>query len=88
MRQTALDLLALDYDVHLVVDACSSMNQNDRNIALESMRDMGVSLISFQALMFEMLRTSTSPHFKPILNIVKQAPKEAVDLHYYKETQP
>jgi nicotinamidase-related amidase len=42
VRQTALDLLELNYDVHLVVDAVSSMNYHDRNIAIEALRDAGV----------------------------------------------
>lgn len=66
----------MDYDVHLVVDAVSSMNHNDRNIAIESLREAGVALISFQALMFEMLRSVEHPKFKDILNIVKQSPKD------------
>jgi nicotinamidase-related amidase len=47
VRQTALDLLELNYDVHLVVDAVSSMNHHDRNIAIEGLRDAGVQIISF-----------------------------------------
>ena len=37
MRQTAFDLLEMGYDVHVVVDACSSMQQHDRNVGIESM---------------------------------------------------
>ena len=47
VRQTALDLLELNYNVHLVVDAVSSMNHHDRNIAIEALRDAGVQMISF-----------------------------------------
>jgi len=47
VKQTALDLLERNYDVHLVVDAVSSMNYHDRNIGLESMRDAGVTITSF-----------------------------------------
>lgn len=84
VRQTALDLLEMNYDVHLVVDAVSSMNHHDRNIAIESLRDAGVMIVSYQALMFELLRSAAHPNFKEILGIVKQNPKEQLDLHYYK----
>ena len=47
MKQTCLDLLALDYDVHLVIDACSSMNYHDRTVGIESMRDAGASITTF-----------------------------------------
>ena len=55
IRQTALDLLERDYDVHLVVDAVDSVSQHDRNVALAS---IGVNMISFQSLVFELLRTA------------------------------
>lgn len=74
VKQTALDLLSRNYDVHLVVDAASSMNYHDRNIGLEGMRDAGVTITSFQSLMFELMRTIDHPNFKQILNLVKQNP--------------
>lgn len=84
VRQTALDLLESGYDVHLVVDAVSSMNHHDRNIAIEFLRDQGVHMTSFQAIMFELMRSAAHPRFKDILNIVKQTPKDGhLDLHYY-----
>ena len=84
IRQTALDLLERNYEVHLVVDACSSMNHYDRNVAIESLRDSGVSLITFQSLVFELMKDSQHPNFKAMLNVVKQNPKEPIDLHSYK----
>lgn len=47
VRQTALDLLEMDFAVHLVVDSVSSMNHHDRNIAIEFLRDQGVQITSF-----------------------------------------
>ena len=34
MKQTCYDLLERDYAVHLVIDACSSMNHHDRNAGI------------------------------------------------------
>ena len=47
IRQTALDLLEKDFDVTLVVDACSSMSHGDRNTGIESMKEAGVNLVTF-----------------------------------------
>jgi nicotinamidase-related amidase len=34
MRQTALDLIERGYDVHIVIDCCSSMNHHDRHVGI------------------------------------------------------
>jgi hypothetical protein len=69
--------------VHLVVDAVSSMNHHDRNIAIEALRDAGVQLTTFQTVMFELMRTVEHPKFKEVLGIIKGNPKDQLDLHYY-----
>ena len=43
------------------------MNYYDRNIAIEALRDAGVQIISFQGLMFELMRSVEYPKFKEIL---------------------
>ena len=83
VKQTALDLLEMGYNVHLVVDAVSSMEHHDRNVGIESIRDAGASLTTYQSLMFELMRTCEHPNFKQVLNIVKEMPKKHLDLHFY-----
>ena len=34
MRQTALDLISHGFDVHIVVDCCSSMSHHDRHVGI------------------------------------------------------
>lgn len=79
--QTALDLLEANYRVVLVADAISSMDHFDRNIAIEALRDAGCQLISFQGLLFELMRSFDYPKFKKVLEIVKGNPNESLDLH-------
>lgn len=79
IRQTALDLLERDCNVHLVIDATSSMNHHDRNIALQGMAQAGVTMISFQSLVFELLRTAEHPLFKEFLPILKDSPADPMD---------
>ena len=71
MRQTCLDLLKMSYDVHVVVDACSSMNNHDRNTGIQSMRDAGAQLISVETVIFELTRDAKNPIFKSLQPIIK-----------------
>ena len=74
MRQTCFDLLENDFGVHLVVDTCSSMNLHDRNIGIKSMENAGANLISFQAVLFELMRDFNHPKFKGLMPILKDNP--------------
>ena len=47
MRQTALDAISRGYNVHIVVDACSSMNLPDRHVGIQAMSDAGAHLTTF-----------------------------------------
>jgi nicotinamidase-related amidase len=69
--QTAMDLLALGYGVHVVADAVSSRTAGNRRIALNSMRDAGAWITSTEMALFELLHTAKAPQFKAIAKIVK-----------------
>ena len=77
IKQTCLDLLEKGLDVHLVIDAISSMNHHDRNIGIEAMRQAGAQVTTFQSLVFEILRDANDPLFKPMLGVVKDMPKDS-----------
>ena len=74
MRQTCFDLLEHDFGVHLVVDTCSSMGLHDRNIGIKSMENAGAQLISFQAVLFELMRDFNHPQFRSLMPILKDVP--------------
>lgn len=71
VQQTALDLLANDFQVSLAADACSSRKEIDYNLALERMRTAGVVVTSTEAILFEMLNVCGTDEFKKISKIVK-----------------
>ena len=77
VRQTAFDLLSKDYNVHLVVDAISSISTHDRHVGFSSMTQAGAQVITFQALIFEMLRDFNHPKFKQFMPILKDQPKNS-----------
>ncbi len=47
------------------------MNYHDRVIGIEALRDVGVTITTFQSLIFELMRDSKHEKFKDILKIVK-----------------
>jgi nicotinamidase-related amidase len=69
--QTAVDLLAAGYEVEVVADAVSSRTAENREIALQRMRDEGVKITSVEMALFELLQVAEGPKFKEISRIVK-----------------
>ena len=69
--QTAMDLIDSGYEVEIVADAVSSRTPENRETALQKMRDGGVSLTSTEMALFELLKTAEGERFKQILKIVK-----------------
>lgn len=71
VMQTALDLLAAGLDVFVVVDAVSARGELDHRVALDRLRDEGVSVTTTESCLFEWTATSTHEHFKAISALVK-----------------
>jgi nicotinamidase-related amidase len=75
--QTALHLLEHNYDIQIIVDATSSRNPRDREIALariqhEAARRNKMSALSTaEATLFELMLTAEHPKFREILKIVR-----------------
>lgn len=68
---TARDLTALGYEVHIVADAASSRTAMNREIALQKMKDHGVAWTSTEMVLFELLKTAADPKLRDIIRIVK-----------------
>jgi nicotinamidase-related amidase len=69
--QTAMELLAQEYQVFVVEDAvCSRSEINHRN-ALERMRAAGVVVTNTESVLFEWLRDARHEHFKAISALIK-----------------
>lgn len=69
--QTALDLVHAGYETVLVTDCTSSRKSSDKKTALQRMIQEGVTLTSYESLLFEMMETSLHPHFKEISALIK-----------------
>jgi len=70
--QTARDLHAHGYQVHLIADAVSSRHQFDHDMAVARMRDEGIIITTTEMAMCELLKTADSPKFKEIMTYLKK----------------
>ncbi len=69
--QTAADLLAKGFDVHVVADAVSSRAASNRQLALDRMRTMGASITSTEMALMEMMRDASAPQFRDLLKVIR-----------------
>lgn len=69
--QTTLDLLEAGYNPIIVEDCVSSRKLNDKNIAIERMRQEGAIISSLESILFELCRKAGSDTFKIISKLVK-----------------
>ena len=67
---TTLDLLEQDFEVHVVVDACSSRSMTDRVFAFKRLRDMGAGLTTSECLILGLAADSAHPKFKGLQKLV------------------
>ena len=71
IAQTAHDLLALDFQPYVAVDAVSSRRPSDAQVALQRLGEAGVIRTTTEAAIMEMTVSSKTPAFKGISQIIK-----------------
>lgn len=69
--QTALDLLAHDYQVHVVEDAICSRRAEHKFFALQRLQSQGVIVTNYESVLFEWLRDAAHPDFKEISSLLR-----------------
>jgi nicotinamidase-related amidase len=69
--QTVIDLQQSGYHPVVVEDCISSRKPNDKALAIERMRKEGVTITTYEAILFELLRFSGGETFKAISRLVK-----------------
>lgn len=69
--QTAIDLLEDDIEVFVVADAVSSRNPENKQLALQALRDAGARIIPTETVLFALLRDAADPRFKELLKLIK-----------------
>lgn len=71
VNQTAHDLLANGFEVHLLTDAVGSRYLQDRETALSKMLLNGVVPATVEMSLFEMMRDARHAEFKEIQSLIK-----------------
>ena len=71
VMQTALGALREGYLVHVASDAVSSRTEWNWKIGLERMRAAGAVISSTEMMIYELMRSSSSPAFKELLPHLK-----------------
>lgn len=69
--QTAFDLLAAGYQVHIAADAVGSRRQLDWTVAMDRLSAAGATIVTTESVLFEWCETAESPEFKQFVAIVK-----------------
>ena len=70
VAQTALYALPL-FKVHVMADAVGSRSLENRNIAIERMRQSGVTITTTEMFIYEILQRAGTDKFKAALQLVK-----------------
>lgn len=71
MNQTAHDLLAAGYQVHVLEDCTSSRTRQNRKIGLRKMRRSGTLPSSSEMALFELLRDAKHEQFRAVSKLMK-----------------
>ena len=69
--KTALEAVARDYETHVIADAVSSRTEENKNLALERLRQSGVFVASTEMILFQLMDRAGTDEFKAISKLVK-----------------
>ena len=69
--QTALDLVAMGYEVYVPLDATASRFDFDRKVASERMQSKGVNTLTTESVLFEWCETAEHENFGVVSKLVK-----------------
>ena len=69
--QTAVDLVAKGFEVHVVIDAVSSRFDYNYHLGLQRMSEAGCTMTSVEMSLFEMMGVAEGDTFKKIVKILK-----------------
>lgn len=71
VHQTVAELINESYEVFVVKDACASRNKDEHKAGLDAMKQNGAKITCLEIVLFELLRSSKHPMFKPVQALIK-----------------
>ena len=69
--QTAMDLKNKGQEVFVIFEAVGSRKKYDKEFAIKRMINNGIHVITFEMMLFELLRDSKNKHFKNLSSLIK-----------------
>jgi len=69
--QTAMDLKERGYEVFVIFEAVGSRKNHDKELAVKRMTNNGIQVVTFEMMLFELLRDAKNKHFKNLSSIIK-----------------
>ena len=69
--QTAMDLKEKGYEVFVIYEAVGSRKIYDKEFAIKRMNNVGIQIITFEMMLFELLGDSKNKHFKSLSSLIK-----------------
>lgn len=69
--QTAIALLNTGHKVFVVKDACASRDSDEFKAGIDYMKNAGAKIVTTEIALFELLKSSKHPMFKPVQNLIK-----------------
>ncbi|KAH9943013.1 Isochorismatase hydrolase [Epithele typhae] len=72
VQQSALDLLQLGYDVHVLADGVSSTRSQEVPIAIARMRQAGAQIVTSESAAFELQTDASKDNFKYFSRLIKE----------------
>ena len=73
VQQTALDLIANDYNVFVAGDAVGSRNSIDHEVALRRIENAGGIISTTESVIFEWCRSADRDEFRDLSGIIKKS---------------
>jgi len=71
VNQTVHDLLAANYQVHVLTDCIGAREENNKQVAIAKMTASGAILCSIEMALFELIGDAMYPEFKRIQALVR-----------------
>ena len=71
MFQTARDLVAAGYEVHVCADAVSSRTEEHRRVGLELCREAGAIVSLAETAIFDLLHRAATEEFRKVAPLVR-----------------
>lgn len=71
VMQTALSIMQRGLEVWVVVDACGSRHDLDKQLAMQRLQLAGAHLTTVETVLFEWLGGADHPQFKTLLELIK-----------------